>query len=77
MLGERLHSVDRKELRAAIHAFVAEITLDFGARKARVAYILPIRRSAEVLSKGSCGGLQFRLDTTLMPSLGMVLYVSL
>lgn len=55
-LAERLHSVDRKELRAAIHAFVAEITLDCEARKARVAYVLPIRRSAEVVSKSGCGG---------------------
>ena len=51
----QLHSVDRKELRFAIHAFVAEITLDSRARKARVAYILPMRRSP-VLSKRNCGG---------------------
>ena len=56
-LAERLHSVDRKELRAAIHAFVAEISLDSKTRKAKVAYILPIRRSADkVCSLGNCGG---------------------
>ena len=51
----QLYSVDRKELRFAIHGFVAEIVLDSRARKARVAYILPMRRSA-VLSNGNCGG---------------------
>ena len=56
MLSERLHSVDRKDLRAAIHAFVAEITLNFYDGKARVAYMLPLRRSAEVVSKSGCGG---------------------
>lgn len=55
-LGERLHSVDRKELRLAIHAFVAEVNVDTDARKAKVAYILPIRRTSEVTSKSGCGG---------------------
>ena len=56
-LSEGLHSVDRKELRAAIHAFVAEIELDTKARKAKVGYVLPIRRSADKVSSiGSCGG---------------------
>ncbi len=59
-LADKLHSVDRAELRAAIHAFVAEISLDSKERRAKVAYVLPIRRSAENVDKvgrsGSCGG---------------------
>ncbi len=59
-LADQSHSVDRVELRTAIHAFVAEISLDSKQRKAKVAYILPIRRSAEAVVKvgrsGNCGG---------------------
>lgn len=54
-LGENLHSSDRKELKSAVHSFVAEVILNARARKARVAYILPMRRPS-VLSNGSCGG---------------------